>query len=100
MRLITLLFGHAILKRLDAYLSKKDDCREFVGLKRFMQKRLGAKYSCDYFIEGHFHQNKTIEMDGFVYINLGAFACNQRYFIVKSSQEIELLQENIFSKGI
>ena len=94
------LFGHAILKRLDAYLSKKDDCREFVGLKRFMQKRLGAKYSCDYFIEGHFHQNKTIEMDGFVYINLGAFACNQRYFIVKSPQNRELLEEKNFSKGI
>lgn len=94
------LFGHAILKRLDAYLSKKDDCREFVGLKQFMQKRLGAKYSCDYFVEGHFHQNKTIEIDDFIYINLGAFACNQRYFIVKSSQNRELLEEKNFSQGI
>jgi UDP-2,3-diacylglucosamine hydrolase len=31
---------------------------------------------------------------------LGAFACNQRYFIVKSTQDIEFLEENIFSKGI
>ncbi len=94
------LLGHAILKRLDDYLSKKDDCREFVGLKQFMQKRVGTKYSCDYFVEGHFHQNKTIEMDDFVYINLGAFACNQRYFVVKSSQNRELFEEKNFSKGI
>ena len=68
--------------------------------KQFMQKRLGAKYSCDYFVEGHFHQNKTIEIDDFIYINLGAFACNQRYFVVKSSQNRELFEEKNFSKGI
>ncbi|MDK9693657.1 MAG: metallophosphoesterase [Sulfurimonas sp.] len=94
------LFGHAILKRLDAYLSKKDDCREFVGLKDFMQKRVGEKYVCDYFVEGHFHQNKTIELDSFVYVNLGAFACNQRYFVVKSTQNRELFEEKNFSQGI
>ncbi|MDD2652664.1 MAG: metallophosphoesterase [Sulfurimonas sp.] len=93
-------FGHAILKRLDAYLSRKDDCREFVGLKQFIQKRLGTKYSCDYFVEGHFHQNKTIQMDDFVYINLGAFACNQRYFVVESSQNRELFEQKNFLKGI
>lgn len=92
------IFGHYILKRLDNYLSQKDDCKEFVGLKEFMMKRLGDKYSCDYFVEGHFHQNKTIEFEDFIYINLGVFACNQRYFIVKSSKDVELLQENIFSK--
>lgn len=99
LRILDSISGHYILKKLDIYLGKKDDCKEFIGLREYMSKRLSGKYSCDYFIEGHFHQNKTIEFEDFVYINLGAFACNQRYFIVKSSKDTELLQENIFSKG-
>jgi len=91
---------HYILKKLDNYLSKKDDCKEFSGFEEYMQKRLVNKVECDYFIEGHFHQNSSIDFKDFRYINLGAFACNQRYFIVKSLQEAELLEENIFSKEI
>ena len=93
------IFGHFILKKLDSYLSKKDDCNEFVGFEKFISKRLMNKYECDYFVEGHFHQNRTIKYEDFVYINLGVFACNQRYFTVKSSKYIELLEEKIFSKG-
>ena len=89
--------NHSIINRLDEYLSKKEDCKEFTNLKEFMSKRLDNKYDCDYFIEGHFHQNKTLTLKDFIYINLGAFACNQRYFIVKSSKELELLQEKSFS---
>ncbi|MCK4737824.1 MAG: metallophosphoesterase [Sulfurimonas sp.] len=96
--LLDSLSAHYILNRLDKYLSKKDDCKEFVGLREYMSKRVENKYSCDYFIEGHFHQNKSIKFDDFIYINLGVFACNQRYFIVESSKDIELLQEKIFSK--
>lgn len=99
LRILDSISGHYILKQLDIYLGKKDDCKEFSGLRGYMSKRLVGKYSCDYFIEGHFHQNKTIEFEDFVYINLGVFACNQRYFIVKSSKDTELLQEKIFSKG-
>ncbi|HUH41629.1 MAG TPA: metallophosphoesterase [Sulfurimonas sp.] len=100
LRAVDTLLNNGILKRLDRYLSQKDDCREFIGLKSFMTKRLSNKYSCDYFVEGHFHQNKMINMRDFIYINLGAFACNQRYFIVKSTDNIELVEEKIFSKGI
>jgi UDP-2,3-diacylglucosamine hydrolase len=96
--MVDMIFGHYILKKLDLYLGKKDDCKEFVGFKQFIFKRLVNKYSCDYFIEGHFHQNKTIDFEKFIYTNLGVFACNQRYFIVKSFKDIELLQEKIFSK--
>lgn len=94
------LLGHTILKRLDAYLAQKEDCKEFVGLHAFMQKRVEKKYVCDYFIEGHFHQNKTLKMEGFVYVNLGAFACNQRYFVVQSSQNSALMEEKNFSQGM
>ncbi|MDA7817612.1 metallophosphoesterase [Sulfurimonas sp.] len=97
--IIDKLLGHYILKKLDNYLSKKDDCNEFTGFREYISKRLEGKYVCDYFVEGHFHQNKTINYEDFIYINLGVFACNQRYFIVKSVQDADLLQENTFSKG-
>ncbi|MFA6191647.1 MAG: metallophosphoesterase [Sulfurimonas sp.] len=98
LRAVNFISNNLILKKLDSYLSKKNDCREFVGFDAFISKRLGDKYKCDYFVEGHFHQNKSVKFDNFRYINLGAFACNQRYFIVKSSKEVELLEENIFFK--
>jgi len=100
LRTLDTLLNNGILKRLDLYLSQKNDCKEFLGLESFISRRLANKYKCDYFIEGHFHQNKMIKMRDYIYINLGAFACNQRYFIVKSTQHIELLEEKIFSKGI
>ena len=93
------LSSNYIIRKLDDYLCKKDDCKDFRGFEEYIAKRLLGKYECDIFMEGHFHQNKSIEFDEFLYINLGAFACNQRYFIVKSSQEVELLQEKIFSEG-
>jgi len=92
------LFDEYILNKLDSYLNKKDDCKELVWFDDFIKKRFEDRYECDYFIEGHFHQNKTIKFSKINYVNLGAFACNQRYFTVKSSEDIELLEENIFSK--
>ena len=94
------MMNHYILKKLDNYLSKKDDCKEFVDFNEHIKKRLENRVTCDYFIEGHYHQNSSIDFENFRYINLAAFACNQRYFIVKSLQDKELLEENIFSKEI
>ncbi|MDD2449743.1 MAG: metallophosphoesterase [Sulfurimonas sp.] len=92
-------FDHIIIKKLDEYLSKKDDCKGFMGFEEFIQKRLLGKYSCDIFIEGHFHQNMSFKLKDFRYINLAAFACNQRYFIVESSKDVGLLlQESSFIK--
>jgi len=95
---IDTLFNHIILKKLEAYLDKKDDCKELVWFDEFIENRFQKRFACDYFIEGHFHQNKTILLEDFTYINLAAFACNQRYFIVKSTQDKELLEQREFSK--
>ncbi|MDH4944970.1 UDP-2,3-diacylglucosamine diphosphatase [Sulfurimonas sp. C5] len=94
------LFNHFILRFVDQHLMKKDDCKELSWFEDFIQNRFHKRFDCDYFIEGHFHQNKTIKIDSMYYINLAAFACNQRYFIVKSLQENTILQEKQFSKGI
>jgi len=98
LRAINFISNNLILKKLDLYLGKKEDCREFVGFRKFIANKIDSKYSCDYFIEGHFHQNMSLQFADFIYINLGAFACNQRYFIVKSPKEAQLLEENIFLK--
>jgi len=92
-------FSNVILNTLDKYLSKKDDCKEFTGFKKYIAHKLERyDFKCDYFIEGHLHQNKSVKFDDFTYINLPAFACNQRYFIVEFSKDKMVLEENIYSK--
>jgi len=82
-----------IIKKIDEYLGKKNDCNDFTGFKNYIEKRQLEKYNVDYFIEGHYHQDKLYKFKSFEYINLAAFACNQRYFIVKSSKDKELYLE-------
>jgi UDP-2,3-diacylglucosamine hydrolase len=82
-----------ILNKLDIHLDKKDDCKEIKNFEGIVKRRLDNKFECNYFIEGHFHQNRSLKIDGFEYINLAAFACNQRYFIVRFANK-ELLQCN------
>jgi UDP-2,3-diacylglucosamine hydrolase len=91
---------HAIVKKLDNYLSQKNDCRRIQNFEEVVHLHLFGRYECDYFIEGHFHQGSKVFFEDFEYINLGAFACNQRYFTVKSIEDKELLEENMFSKEI
>jgi UDP-2,3-diacylglucosamine hydrolase len=98
LNLLNNLLNNKILNKLDLYLNKKNDCTEFTGFYSYILNRLDGSFKCDYFIEGHFHQNKNIKLDDFIYINLPSFACNQRYFTVKSSEELELIEE-IYLKG-
>jgi len=93
LKYIDIITAHAILKNVQKHLDKKDDCKELTWFEDFIQNRFAKRFVCDYFIEGHFHQNKTLVLDEFIYINLGAFACNQRYFIVKSTQDNKLTVE-------
>ncbi|MDQ7069044.1 MAG: hypothetical protein Q9M40_14355 [Sulfurimonas sp.] len=80
------LTDNTILKKLDKFLDKKDDCKEFIGFESYIKNRNLEKFKCEYFIEGHYHQNKSFFFKQVSYINLAAFACNQRYFIVKLTQ--------------
>ena len=89
--------SNSILKRLDSYLNTKDDCKEFIGFEEYIKNRNLNKFKCEYFIEGHYHQNRSFSFEQLNYINLAAFACNQRYFIVKSSKDNELMiDENLY----
>ena len=98
LRMVDTVFNHIIIKKLDNYLNQKDDCKGFTGFKNFVFKRVGF-FSCDYFIEGHFHQNKSFAFERLNYINLGAFACKEKYFVVNSLDSKKLLKECSFFKG-
>lgn len=100
LKIVDTLTNHTILKKLDNFLAKKDDCKEFIGFKNFVSKRHLEKFKSDYFIEGHYHQNLSFKFENLNYINLAAFACNQRYFIVKSLQDNKLfLEENSYKEN-
>jgi UDP-2,3-diacylglucosamine hydrolase len=93
--LIDILTSHGIIHWLDNYLSKKDDCREIENFESIVKSKIkkNSLLKYDVLIEGHYHQNKIYEYKNFKYINLAAFACNERYFVVKSKQELLQLQE-------
>ena len=101
LKYIDILGNHFILKKLDEYLQTKEDCNNFEAFEEYITARLEKRFSnrCDYFIEGHFHQNRSFKVGDFTYINLAAFACNQRYFIVQSSPK-ELLLEVTASREL
>ena len=100
LRVIDTLAQHAILHKIDTYLGKKNDCNSFEGFEDFIAKRIIKLNNCTTFIEGHYHQNKLFDVNGIRYINLAAFACNQRYFRVKSSKDNKLLlEEKQFTVG-
>ncbi len=91
------VFGNFILNYIDKHLSKKDDCVKIDKFDTIIKNRLENRYQCEYFIEGHYHQNTAIKLNNFRYINLAAFACNQRYFIVEFAKE-ELLVSKKYLK--
>jgi UDP-2,3-diacylglucosamine hydrolase len=99
LKYIDMVLNHAILKYVDNHLGKKEDCNEFTDFKYFIKERFQGRFVADYFIEGHFHQNKSFNINDMYYVNLAAFACNQRYFIIKYSKDNNIVEEKIFSKG-
>jgi len=94
LNILNAVFGNFVLNYLDNHLSKKDDCANIDNFKQIIEKRFNENYDCDYFIEGHHHQNKIVKLNNFNYINLAAFACNQRYFIVEFAKEELLVSKN------
>jgi len=86
---IDTMIAHRIIYALDRYLDKKDDCYEIEAFETLVKQRLQSNNLLEYdaLIEGHFHQNRQFHYKNFYYVNLAAFACNERYFVVKSQQE-------------
>ena len=72
------------------HLNKKL-CRNFTGFKEYVKDNLDT--DVDYYIEGHYHQDKQFKFDSTNYINLSAFACNQSYVEVDFQN-----RNNLFNK--
>jgi UDP-2,3-diacylglucosamine hydrolase len=87
------LTNHSILRFVDKHMSKKEQCKTFDWFEEFSKKRLSKGFTCKVYIDGHFHQNVTYKLENIKYINLGAFACNQRFFVVKFKQNEIILEE-------
>lgn len=93
-------FGGFIINTLIEQMQRKNHCKKIENFESIAQRHAGAEWTlgCDTVIEGHYHQNRTFVQDTFTYWNLGAFACNERVYSVKSSQNKTILEEIIFHK--
>jgi len=100
LRTIDTLGGGFIVRWLEEQMKRKSHCRTIENFQTLIKKRLESLKleSIDVLIEGHFHQNCSFYFSQFHYINVGAFACNERYFTVQSSQNKTLLHEAVFRK--
>lgn len=93
--LINTITSNGIVNKLDVHLQRKDDCKRIEGFEALIARRLENLNLEDvaYFIEGHFHQNRHFDVGALHYFNLGAFACNERYYVVKSNPYAVELEE-------
>lgn len=100
LRVIDTAGGGFIVAWLEKEMKRKSHCRSIEHFDALIEKRLRTlkNESIDILIEGHFHQNRVIHYPQFDYINVGAFACNERYFTVQSIQNKTLLHEAMFRK--
>jgi UDP-2,3-diacylglucosamine hydrolase len=97
---IDTLFGGIIIKSLSLQMQRKNHCvkiENFETIARRLEGEAGVE-GCDAVIEGHYHQNRSFHFDQYAYYNLGAFACNERYYVVKSLQNQLILDEALFTK--
>ncbi len=100
LNLINEIFGGIIINKLSKQMQRKNHCKKIENFEDIAQRHISAPWSekCDVIIEGHYHQNRTFALDGMKYFNLGAFACKERYYVVKSLQNQTVLDEVIFHK--
>lgn len=90
------ILKNGIWNKLDSWLQQKNICYPFDGFENLAQRRL-TKYrkirEIDVVIEGHYHQDKNYYDQGTEYINLGAHACNQSYYLLESTANEIVLQK-------
>lgn len=100
LRGIDTIGGGFIVRWLERMMKRKNHCHPIAAFRELSDRRIASMRleGCDVLIEGHFHQNQSFEFDGLIYINLGAFACNERYFTVQSNPNQPILHEAVFRK--
>jgi UDP-2,3-diacylglucosamine hydrolase len=93
-------FDGFIINALSKQMEHKNQCQYIDNFERIAQRHLkeASIKGYDMIIEGHYHQNRSFDYSGLIYKNLGAFACNERVYRVKSFQNQSTLEEVIFHK--
>ncbi len=93
-------FGGFIINALSESMQRKNHCKKIDSFETIAHRFVGEKWitQCDRVVEGHYHQNQSFDFNEYHYVNLGAFACNERYYSVKFVQEQISLHEMMFSK--
>lgn len=88
--------GGSVIDWLESYNRKKRPCYEIEDFEERMRSRLDIlmnRYSFDYWIEGHFHQDIGFEHRGVSYFNLPALSCAKRYIVIRSADGFIGLEE-------
>lgn len=100
LNMINTIFDGIIINKLSQQMQRKNHCQKIQNFEAIAARHTRVQWAnkCDIVIEGHFHQNRTFDLGKLKYINLGAFACNERYYVVKSSKDRTILDEAIFHK--
>ena len=99
---VDVLCFNCIIRWLKNRGEKKDPCYKISNFKEIIKRRLRDinAEALDIVVEGHFHQNISFGLNGFVYTNLSAFSCNHTYFIVQSSNKQFFLKETSFKEPV
>ncbi|MDP3120468.1 MAG: UDP-2,3-diacylglucosamine hydrolase [Sulfuricurvum sp.] len=100
LNLINEMFKGVIINTLSKQMQRKNHCQKIENFEIIANRHKGTSWGekCEVIIEGHYHQNRTFDLDGVKYYNLGAFACNERYYVVKFLQDRTIIDEAIFHK--
>ena len=61
-------------------LQKQIYCKEILNFYKIIKNK---SFFFDTIIEGHYHQNKVLQIGDKMYINLGAFCCSKSYFLLQ-----------------
>jgi len=76
-------------------MRKKLICSEFIGFENYIKNKFKKnKRFHGWFVEGHYHQGSNFLLEGMIYHNLGALACNKSYFVVQSNNNVITLSHH------
>lgn len=95
------LLGNGIIRKLERYLAKKNDCHQMKFFENFVENHLASLdlSGVDMVVEGHYHQGQNFRLEGLKYFNVDAFACNRCYAIVKNTENSISLETQQWEGG-
>lgn len=89
-----IVLKHKISQIFSKKMKNKLICSEFKGFENYIKRKFQTHQNFHgWFIEGHYHQGKDFLVDGMIYHNIEALACNKSYFIVQSGHNVMTLSK-------